>query len=121
MMMHIDIQARRFPLTKALNSYVAKKIKSTLSNFNENRRLKSAVVRLSDVNGPKGGEDKLCQVQVKLVGMPDIIIKSKQKDMYAAIDRALHRAGHIVARRVGRLKKQDKQPNHIASRRFITA
>ncbi len=119
--MHIDIQARSFTLTKALNSYVAKKLKSTLSNFNEHRRLKSAVVRLSDVNGPKGGEDKLCQVQVKLVGMPDIIIKSKQKDMYTAIDRAFQRAGHIVARRVGRLKKKEKQPNHLTSRHFVTA
>jgi len=100
--MQIDIQARSFKLTKALKVYSEEKLKSSFSRCQD--RLYRIVVRLSDINGPRGGEDKLCQVHVFLPGIPDVIIEDTEQDMYAAIDRAVDRAGHAVERKVSRQK-----------------
>lgn len=106
--MQVDIQARSFTLTKALKSYVEKKLKTALPNRGEDHRLKRAVIRLSDINGPKGGEDKLCHIEVMLVGVPDVVIRNTEQDMYAAIDVATRRASHAVVRRLERQRRRLK-------------
>ncbi len=111
--MQIDIQARSFILTKALKNYVEKKLKSALSRCEEHRHLKRAVIRLSDINGPKGGEDKLCHIQVSVVGAPDIIIKDTEQDMYAAIDSATHRAANALMRRIGRQRRRIRSHSQL--------
>ena len=35
-------------------------------------------VRLSDINGPKGGLDKHCHLQLRLRGLPDIVVKDTE-------------------------------------------
>jgi ribosomal subunit interface protein len=100
--MQIDIQARSFTLTKALRKYAELKLKSSLSGCKE--RFQRVVVRLSDINGPRGGDDKHCHIQVVLPGMPDVIIEDTENDMYAAIDKATHRASLAVTRKVARKK-----------------
>ncbi len=108
--MQVDIQARSFTLTKALKSYVEKKLQLALSGYGRHRHFKRAVIRLSDVNGPRGGEDKLCHIQVMLAGVPDIVIKDTEHDMYAAIDRATQRAGNAIVRRFDRQRRRAR--NH---------
>jgi putative sigma-54 modulation protein len=104
--MQIDIEARSFTLTKALKSYIEKKLKSTLSSYGKHPLFKRAVIRLSNVNGPRGGEDKLCHIQLMLAGAPDIIIKNTEQDIYAAIDIASRRAGNAVVRRLERQRRR---------------
>jgi ribosomal subunit interface protein len=117
--MQIDIQARSFILTKALKNYVEKKLKSALSTYDKHRHLQSAVIRLSDINGPKGGEDKLCQIQVKVAGGPDIIIKNTEQDMYTAIDGATHRAANAVVRRIGRQRRRIKNHSQLLEQQIV--
>lgn len=115
--MQIDIQARSFKLTTSLKKYVEKKLKASLSGCQD--RLRRVVIRLSDINGPKGGEDKLCHIQVVLPGMPDVIIEDTENDMYAAINKASDRVNTVVTRKLSRkkLKARHSQP----LRRHITA
>jgi len=61
-------------------------------------------VRLSDVNGPRGGVDKCCRIQIILKGLPDVVIEDVEADLYVAIDRATERAGRTVVRKVDRRK-----------------
>lgn len=100
--MQIDIQARSFTLTNALKKYAEQKLKSSLSGCKD--QLQRVVIRLSDINGPRGGEDKHCHIQVVLPGMPDVIIEDTENDMYAAIDKATDRASLAVTRKVTRKK-----------------
>jgi putative sigma-54 modulation protein len=100
--MQIHIQARSFTLTKALKKYVEQKLTSSLAGCQD--RLRRVVIRLSDINGPRGGEDKLCHIHVVLPGMSDVIIEDTENDMYAAIDRATDRASTVVNRKVSRRK-----------------
>lgn len=117
--MQVDIQARSFALTKSLKSYVEKKLKSTLSSYEKSRHLKRVVIRLSDINGPRGGEDKLCHIQVMLAGAPDVIIKSTKQDMYTAIDKAIHRVGNTVVRRLGRQRQRMKSYSNLMGQQSL--
>ena len=98
--MHIDIQTQSFALTQALRSYAERRLRFALTRAdNHVRRI---VVRLSDINGPRGGEDKRCQLQVSLEGMPDVVVEDTEADLYFAIDRAAGRAGRSVMRKLDR-------------------
>ena len=98
--MQIDILARDFSLTEALTSHIRYRLGTALNKLED--QIQRVRVRLSDINGPRGGEDKQCQLQVVMDQLPDIIIEDIESDMYFAIDRAAERAGRTVGRRVAR-------------------
>ncbi len=57
-----------------------------------------ATVHLSDVNGPRGGVDKRCQVQFKTDRSGTVVITSMGRDWGAALDNALARATRVLLR-----------------------
>ena len=66
------------------------------------RAIQRVTVRLSDINGPRGGEDKRCHIALRLKGLPRLVIEDTEADLYVAIDRAAERAGRTVQRRLAR-------------------
>jgi ribosomal subunit interface protein len=99
--MHIDIQARDFSLTHALRNHVERRLGFALSKRYD--RIKRVLVRLSDINGPRGGNDKCCQLHVVLPGQADVVITDTQSNLYAAIDHAADRASRAVSRKLARV------------------
>ena len=98
--MQIDIQARDFVLTDALRDHAERRLRFALASLDD--YIRRAVVRLSDINGPRGGADKRCHLQLVLDGMQDVVIEDTQADMYTAIDRTSDRARRALVRRAGR-------------------
>jgi ribosomal subunit interface protein len=96
--MQIAIQARGFALTEALRRHVHNRLGFTLSRAAS--RARRVNVKLSDLNGPRGGVDKRCLVEVRLDRMPVVVVEDVQADMYTAIDRAAGRAARTVMRRL---------------------
>ena len=107
-MMHIDIQARSFSLTDALCEHIKRRLGFALSARDEH--IQRVLVRLSDINGPRGGDDKHCHIQVKLSHLPDVVIEDTEADLYDAIDRAAERAGRTVGRRLTRQRDKRRTP-----------
>jgi ribosome-associated translation inhibitor RaiA len=70
------------------------------------RRLGSLVararLRLSDVNGPRGGIDKRCQVELKTDAGGTVVITAASHDWRSAIDEALARAAQVMRRQLQR-------------------
>jgi len=112
--MQVDIQARAFSLTKALNRYARQKLVSSLACCEDS--IQRVVMRLSDINGPRGGQDKLCHIQVVLAGLPDVIIEDTEVDMYDAIDQATARAGHATSRKRDKHKTVLRRDRHAHGR-----
>lgn len=98
--MHINIQARGFALTNGLREHAERRLQFALGWADEH--LRQVSVRLSDENGPRGGEDKRCRIQITFRGAPSVVISDIEADLYVAIDRAADRAGRSVARRLER-------------------
>lgn len=98
--MQIDIQSRGFTLTDSLLDYARRRLHFAMAYCGDH--IKRVVIRLSDINGPRGGADKRCHVQVVLTGMPDVVVEDTEVDLYDAIDRAIDRSSRTVERKVGR-------------------
>lgn len=101
--MRIDIQTSGFILTDGLREHAKRRLQFALSWANHD--VHKIAMRLSDINGPRGGSDKRCQIQVRLSGGQDVVIEDTEADLYVAIDRAADRADHAVARRLERLRE----------------
>jgi putative sigma-54 modulation protein len=98
--MNLKIQAQGLALTDGLRQHVAMRLAYAL-NYGRDI-VTRIVVRLSDVNGPRGGEDKCCDIEVRLKGAPALIVEDIQSDLYVAIDRATGRVGHALDRHLAR-------------------
>ncbi len=57
-----------------------------------------AEVQMSDVNGPRGGVDKRCQVELRTDGAGYVVVTSVAKDWRTALDQALARAARFLMR-----------------------
>ncbi len=73
------------------------------------RRLSSMVprakVQFSDVNGPRGGVDKRCQVELKTDTAGTVVISSLAHDWRTALNRSLTRAARVLKRSMQRSQK----------------
>lgn len=101
--MKIFVQARGFNLTDDLRQHVERRLRFALDWAHYH--VTKVSVRLSDLNGPRGGEDKRCQIQVSAAGAAEVVIEDTEVDLYIAIDRAADRAGRTLARQLGRQRE----------------
>jgi len=111
--MKIDIETSNFPLTEALHSHAERRLRSAVTRCGE--RIRKVAMRLSDVNGPRGGADKRCRLQVALAGLPAVVVEDTQADLYVAIDRATGRARRALVRRIKRRQARLRQSRPIVS------
>ena len=98
--MKILIKSSNLSLTNALHSHAERRLRFALTFCDA--YVQRIIMRLSDINGPRGGVDKCCRVQVVLEGLPDVVVSDIEADLYVAIDRAANRAGRTVRRRLTR-------------------
>ena len=111
--MQIDIQTRNFSLTDALRSHAERRLRFALTCCDDH--IQRVVMRLSDINGPRGGADKLCHLQVVLDGLPDVVVEDIEADLYIAIDRATDRAERTLLRKIDRQQTLLKQSRPLVS------
>lgn len=73
------------------------------------RRLKSLVPRarvlFSDVNGPRGGVDKRCQVELRTEVAGTVVIASLARDWHTALNLSLLRATQTLTRSLQRSRR----------------
>lgn len=66
------------------------------------RRLNNLVprvtVQLSDVNGPRGGVDKHCQLMLRTEGRGTVVVAATAREWRTALDSALSRATSLLLR-----------------------
>ena len=78
------------------------------------RRLSALVprakVQFSDVNGPRGGVDKRCQLELKTQAAGTVVIASLARNWRTALDRSLRRATQVLTRSLQRTQKKSGSP-----------
>lgn len=102
--MKIAIHASRFKLSAALQAHTLDRLRLALVHVRH--RVRSVTVRLSDLNGPRGGIDKQCGVHVSINGVGDVVAAERDADLYAAIVRAAARIGRSVERRLAQRRQR---------------
>jgi len=88
----------------ALNSKdreaIARKLGTRLGKFASS--IERVTVRLSDVNGPKGGVDHKCVVKVVVSGLPSVVVERRGSAPQRAVNAAIGAAAQAVRRSVQR-------------------
>jgi ribosome-associated translation inhibitor RaiA len=62
-------------------------------------------LQLADLNGPRGGLDKRCRVELQADGVGTVVVSSVARNWHAAVDTALDRAARTLLR-----QRQRRQP-----------
>lgn len=91
--------------------YIARKLGMRLGKFAS--AIERISVRLSDVNGPRGGSDQKCQIKVVLSGLPSVVVNETDSALPRSIDRAIDAVVTAVRRRVQR--RRLKRLHHRSS------
>ena len=94
--MEVCMVAKDFSLSPALKEHVERRVQVALSRIRH--KVSRIAIRLRDINGPRGGADKACQISVVMPGHPEVVVRAVQEDMYFAIDSAVKRAAHRAMR-----------------------
>jgi ribosomal subunit interface protein len=102
-LMQFDIRSHGFDLTESLREHAERRLGFALDWARYD--VKKVSVCLSDINGPRGGNDKRCQVRISLPRVREVVIEDTDADLYVAIDRAIDRTERTVARRLDRLRE----------------
>jgi putative sigma-54 modulation protein len=101
--MKLEIRTHGIELTESLRAQAEKRLGFGLDWTRH--EVSKVMLRLSDINGPRGGNDKRCQLRIPLPGMRDIVIEDTDADLHIAIDRAIDRAARTLERRLSRRRE----------------
>ena len=98
--MYVELRNTGMIITPRERAAIEERLRTALSRYGDDVR--SAVMRLRDVNGPRGGVDVRCHLAVATYGGVNVLIDERGDSVRAAIDVALDRATANLARAVHR-------------------
>lgn len=102
--MDLTLRHDGFEMSEAIGEHVRDRLSSALDQHATH--IRGVGVTLRDENGPRGGVDKSCQVQVDLASQQEpVIIKKQHDDIYLAVTEA----ADAVKRTVGKLVNKAKE------------
>ena len=101
--MQLDIQTNGFLLTDGIRNYATRRMQFALDR--NDGHIMHVKISLADINGPRGGVDKRCQINMALAGHSNIVIEDTEADIYVAIDRASDRCARTLSRRLEKFRE----------------
>lgn len=104
--MRFSVSGDRVEVSPSLREYIDRRLYFAFGRFGQ--VIDQVTVRVGDINGPRGGVDKHCQIVVKLraSGSNPIAVEDSSQDLQAAVARASDRAGRSVARAIERRRSK---------------
>ena len=111
--MQFHIRTQGFELTDGIRDHIDRQLQFAFDWARH--EVVKIFVRLSDINGPRGGNDKRCHVRIPLPRSREVIIEDTAPDLYVAIDRAIDRASRALDRRLSRQREFAPVPLHELS------
>jgi putative sigma-54 modulation protein len=101
--MQIQICSREVNISQGLQAYIERRIHFALERFAQ--RIRKIRVQLRDLNGPRGGEDKSCQLTIALAPAATLVIEGRSASAHAAIDSVVEKAANSIVRRIKRKER----------------
>lgn len=102
--MRLNVHGLNIRATDAMLAHVHRRFEHALDHVAH--AIRSVVLRLKDVNGPKGGVNKRCHVMVELTSGEQLIVEDLDQDVYHVINRAAGRTKRVVNRHLDRRRSR---------------
>jgi ribosome-associated translation inhibitor RaiA len=96
----VSIHADGVELTATLTEYIHSKLGAKVGAFA--LQIERVAVRFTDINGPRGGNDCECRIQIVLAGRPNIVVAERAATPRIAFDAASQGVGRAVKRDLDR-------------------
>jgi hypothetical protein len=103
-----SLQARGLRLTNTHRREVGRILTSALGRFDH--RVRTVRVWLEDVNGPRGGVDNRCRIDIEFRPRGVTSVSASASGELAATAKAATRAREMVDRRIKKLRSWRRQP-----------
>lgn len=94
--MNVEVRIQGTDLADAIRRYAVRRIRFALGRFAP--RVGRVVVRISDINGARGGVDQCCQISADFMPKGKLVLDEVDADLFSAIDRASERIGQAFRR-----------------------
>lgn len=105
----VSVRMRWLDFSPALQWYARRRLELALRRFAS--RIRGATVQIADGNGPRGGDDKVCDVEILLHPSGSLQASASAADAYQSVARAVRRARAVVRGHVSRdLERRDRVP-----------
>ena len=98
--MKIHVRSRQVVVSESVRAHIERRLEFSLGRVAP--RVRRATVQIVDLNGPRGGEDKACRIEVRLDPTGTVFVEDRDANLYTALDRAADRAGRSVVRALKR-------------------
>jgi ribosomal subunit interface protein len=115
--MELELRMQELNLNEVLRDYIERRLRFALSRFQS--RVGKVTFRISDENGPRGGNDKTCRISAEILPSGTVVLESTQANLFTAIDAATDRLRRAVAREVE--QRRDARLSRDSIRREISA
>ncbi|HEX5458536.1 MAG TPA: CBS domain-containing protein [Steroidobacteraceae bacterium] len=92
----VRVRASEGDLGMGDRAYIRQSLGERLGRFAT--AIERVSVRTEDVNGPRGGTDRMCRIKVVLEGLPTVVLERRDASLSAAVDEALAAAETAVDR-----------------------
>ena len=110
--MEVEVRIQGVDLADAVRTYAARRMRFALGRFAS--RVGRVVMRISDVNGTRGGADQCCHISAELLPSGKVVLQQTDADLFTAIDRAAERVAQAFRREIQRLR--DTRSNRESER-----
>lgn len=111
--MELDIRHQNVTLDPELKDHIERRVGFALSRFES--RVKAVTVRMKDTNGPRGGVDKVCKIEITMKPGGKLLVEESDGDVHAAVALAAEKLGRAIRREVDRFKTERKKDRTSAS------
>ena len=104
-MFPIEVRSKTYDMESLIRQFVERRISFALDHLRDLRRI---TISIEDVNGPKGGADKRCQILAEF-GFGSLVLEETQPDWQSAIARALHRLDRKATQALQRVNRANSR------------
>jgi ribosome-associated translation inhibitor RaiA len=102
-----EFHCRDYDVPADVQGYTKEKLGVRLHKFGH--RVISVTVWMKDLNGTKGGVDKVCHMEARLAGMEPVNVQEINGDLRAVIDLAMDRLEDALRRHIGKMRTKPRQ------------
>ena len=102
--MQIQISGREIKPSNRLREHIRRRLNFALQRFAPH--IRKLHVQVRDLNGPRGGVDKSCQLKIFFISGATRVLEQRASNAYLAMDSLVDKAATSIARRLQRKHDQ---------------
>ena len=106
--MKLLVVGEKMRVRESLHDFVTRRLYFALGRFAP--QIERVTARVGDMNGPRGGVDKQCRIEVTLRGLETVVREARADDLEEAASRAAESVERGVARAVERRRHKRRRP-----------